>query len=57
MILRSSRLAAVGSAEPDIVLACLQYIYSLGLLGTKTIEGKVASYKIAHKAYGVGGFG
>ena len=40
---------ALGSGEPDIFLAYLRSIYSLGVLGTKTFEGKVASYKIAHK--------
>ena len=49
LILRSLRLVALGSGEPDIFLAYLRSIYSLGVLGTKTFEGKVASYKIAHK--------
>ena len=57
LILRSSRLVAVDSAGPDIVLACLRSIYSLGVWGTRNFEGRVASYKIAHKTSGVGGFG
>ena len=47
---------AVGSGELDIFLACLRSIYSLGVLGTSFVEGKVASYKIVHKTKGVVGF-
>ena len=49
LILSSSRLVAVGLAEPDIVLSCSRYIYSLGVLRTMFLKGKWSLTKLRTK--------